>query len=134
MDLIINNASLDEITVLCSRIGIPSLSEICNEEKQNQIDGYMEQGFSYQESLAKYEDGISERVEKIQQETEEKLHLDGPPQERDFRNEINKLAANLASNGKRAELIGALKELKIRSIPEIPEERLEEAFNKFKEI
>ena len=63
MDLIIQNATLEEITTICSRVAEPSFNEMTDDKRLEEITQYMLKGDSAAEAKYKWQESMIDRAE-----------------------------------------------------------------------
>lgn len=106
MDLIIKNASLEQITVVCSRIATPSFNEMMDNERLEAVAGRMAAGETAEQAKLEWQSDLNEKAAEVLKEKEPEpapvqaevepdareplpgqvtitdtgLHLDGPPE------------------------------------------------------
>lgn len=130
MDLIIRDASLEQITIVCSRIANPSFDEMLDDERLSEIAKYINKGDSPNTAKQKWEEDMTDKAEAYVTEPDgtkritrgeikkelgieepvvrtevtklKDLHLDGAPPEKPTinLNEVIRVAGELAKQGK----------------------------------
>ena len=160
MDLIIKNASLDEVTAICYRIGEPNFQERVESERKFGAVEYMVnhnvdlntaektydndlENTKNQVAMDSDETEISKTVQKKVEEqpepVQEELHLDKPPEASttpavNLKDSLHQLGTNLVNSGKSKEFIQILNSFGANSLPELNKNHYEAALEKMKAI
>lgn len=132
MNISITDVSLQELTVLCSRIGEISVREIAQEEKAQAIQSYVDSGMTETEAAEKQNQDFEEKVETVLQQQAPK---EPDPQISNSVQDMGDALAQLATEkfvtqGRSNELIAILSEYHIRSIPELDKSKYEELYER----
>ena len=132
MNISITDVSLQELTILCARIGEISVREIAQEEKAQAIQSYVDSGMTETEAAEKQNQDFEEKVETVLQQQAPK---EPDPQISNSVQDMGDALAQLATEkfvtqGRSNELIAILSEYHIRSIPELDKSKYEELYER----
>lgn len=70
MDLLIQNATLEQITTICSRIASPSFDEMMDDSRLEEISKHINAGDSVSDAKQKWQDEIVDKAEQTLTETD----------------------------------------------------------------
>lgn len=156
MDLIIKNASLEEITTICYRIGEPNFQEMVEANRKFGVVEYLvnQQKADINAAAETYdnnlqnakiqvaiENDLPEEVEEAEEVienpvTENTLHVDKAPEVNeavDLKENIFQLASKLMETQGPEPLTKIFKSFNVKSLPELNKAHYEEALAKIKE-
>ena len=130
MNLSISDVTLEELTILCSRIGEISINECIKEEKAQEIKSYVDSGMTEKEAVQKQEQVLEEKVQeilntepKVQEEiAPEQVQMNSKPEpeSENLTDKLTTLASEkFANQGRTIELVSILREFGVNAIPEL---------------
>lgn len=151
MDLIIKNATLEEITSICYKIGEPNFEDMAKAERKYGVVDYLVKtqnkdlntaideydSIAQESGPVKESNPVQEKVEPVQDKQNE-LHLEEPPKPaeapvKDLEGSLKQLATELVEKKGAKNLIAILNEFGAKSVPELNKSHYEEAISKIKE-
>lgn len=141
MNLIIQNASLEEITLLCSRIAEPSFNETLDDDKLAKIAENINNGETVEQAKLHFDNDIKEKAKEVEVKTEVKqlsngLHLDGAPPERQSvsLDDVVRKARQVAAKIGVPKINEYLSQFNVKKVQDLKDEDLIKANEYFEEV
>lgn len=163
MDLIIKNADLEQITIICSRIASPSFDEMLDDERLEEIAKHINNGDSPSQAKQKWQEEIvnkaeervaedgTKRIDDIKKEltpavqtevvhlktepfvTEEELHLDGPPADMKSLDDVMRIASEHAKKGNIELVHQIVEKYGVKKVRQLRSDQLQAVYNELAE-
>lgn len=118
MDLHIDNATLEEITDICHRIGEVTFWEVAKENHEKRVEENMQAGLTQDEAIEKVKEEYTEKTNKLE------LHLDEAPAKN--KRDIMQLAIDYQNKFGKAKLKKLISEFGFPSIANVPANKQDE--------